>query len=118
MLFRSNACRIAEVFAGFYVGLLRQQPERPEPMLNILAYSDGDELTVHLIPRRQHRPTQFFAAGDSQILLSPASVDLGGVIITPREEDYKKITGNDIADIFSQVSLGDKEITKLLKEYI
>jgi hypothetical protein len=113
-----NACRIAEVFAGFYVGLLRQQPERPEPMLNILAYSDGDELTVHLIPRRQHRPTQFFAAGDSQILLSPASVDLGGVIITPREEDYRKITGADIADIFSQVSLGDKEITKLLKEYI
>jgi hypothetical protein len=85
-------------------------------MLNILAYSDGDELTVHLIPRRQHRPTQFFAAGEAQILLSPASVDLGGVIITPREEDFEKITAEDIADIFAQVSLGDIEIMKLLNE--
>lgn len=112
-----SACRIAEVFAGFYAGLQRQQPERPEPMLNILAYSDGDELTVHLIPRKLHRPAQFFATGESQILLSPASVDLGGVIITPREEDYKKITGEDLSDIFAQVSLSDDEILKLLKDF-
>ena len=112
-----NACRISEVFAGFYAGLLRQQRERPEPMLNILAYFDDDELTVHLIPRKLHRPTQFFASDEAQILLSPASVDLGGVIITPRGEDYEKITGEDIADIFAQVSLSDDEIMKLLKEF-
>ena len=78
------------------------QPERPEPMLNILASYSSDEWIIHFIPRKLHRPTQFFAGGDDKILLSPASVDMGGVIITPREEDFVKICKSDLTDIFSQ----------------
>jgi hypothetical protein len=106
---------ISDIFGKFYEALLALQPEKPEPMLNILAYSDGEVVTVHLIPRKVHRPVQFFASGDEQILLSPASVDLGGAVITPRGEDFEKLTRDDLADIFSQVCFDDAEILELLK---
>lgn len=106
----SNKEEIVNSFNLFFERFYLTQPDKPEPMLNILAYYNLDEWIIHLIPRKIHRPYQFFAEGDNQILLSPASVDLGGVIITPREVDYNKITASDIKDIFSQVCLDENEI--------
>jgi hypothetical protein len=87
-------------------------------MINILAYSDRDGWIVHIIPRKSHRPAQFFKDGSEQILLSPASVDLGGVFITPREEDFNKITSSDVADILSQVCLNEDEITGFFRDLL
>jgi hypothetical protein len=106
---------LCAIFERFYAAFRLQQPEKPEPMLNILAYAENDVLTVHIIPRILHRPSQFFAEGEARILLSPASVDLGGVVITPREEDFNKITADDISDIFSQVCMNETVLTSLLK---
>jgi hypothetical protein len=100
---------IIQSFNLFFERFYLSQPDKPEPMLNILAYYKIDEWIIHLIPRKIHRPFQFFAEGEKQILLSPASVDLGGVIITPREEDFDKITASDIKDIFSQVCINENE---------
>jgi len=59
------------------------------------------------------------AAGDNgkcfQQGICPASVDMGGTLIIPLEKDFHKITRNDIADIFSQVSLSVPEFDKLVK---
>jgi len=101
------------IFNNFYRKFSKMQPDKPEPMLNILAYFKAGYWIVHIIPRKIHRPVQFFEEGEKQILLSPASVDLGGVIILPREEDFLKITENDIADIFEQVCLSDLEVIGL-----
>lgn len=106
--------KLIETFHNFYDRFSEIQPERPEPMLNILAYFYTGEWVIHLIPRKIHRPVQFFAGGNEQILLSPASVDIGGVIITPREEDFNKITESDVVDIFSQVCYSDDEMQKFL----
>jgi hypothetical protein len=100
---------LIQCFDSFFERFYHIQPDKPEPMLNILAYYNIDEWIIHLIPRKMHRPYQFFAEGENQILLSPASVDLGGVVITPREEDFNKITASDIKDIFSQVCIDENE---------
>lgn len=94
------------------------QPDRPEPMLNILAYHIDGLWTVHVIPRSVHRPACYFAEGGNRILLSPASVDIGGVFITPREEDFRKITAEDIHSILGEVCLGESELINLTKEII
>ncbi|HOF21751.1 MAG TPA: DUF4922 domain-containing protein [Bacteroidales bacterium] len=86
-----------------------------EPMMNILVYRNTENLIVHIIPRKKHRPGQFFAAGSDKITISPASVDLGGLVITPREEDFDKLTENDISDIFRQVCVGEDELYRMLK---
>jgi ATP adenylyltransferase/5',5'''-P-1,P-4-tetraphosphate phosphorylase II len=106
--------KLIRVFESFLDRFSEIQPDRPEPMLNILAEYSSEEWIVHIIPRKQHRPTQFFSKGSHQILISPAAVDLGGVIITPREEDFSKITENDIENIFQQVCFDENELTGLL----
>jgi hypothetical protein len=110
----SDKKRIVKVFNQFFDNFAAVQPDRPEPMLNILAYKCPDSLIIHLMPRKLHRPSQFFAEGKDQILLSPASVDLGGVIITPREEDFIRINKSDVEDIFGQVCTKEIELPGLL----
>ncbi len=92
-------------------------PEKVEPMVNLLCTFKEGKWILHLFPRKLHRPAQFFAEGKDQLLISQASVDFGGVFITPRREDFEKITAADIADIFDQVTLNEKEF-KTLKETI
>lgn len=93
------------------------QPEKVEPMVNLLCYFREGTWTIHLFPRKQHRPRQYFAQGKEQLLISPASVDFGGVFITPLKEDFDKITQADVVDIFAQVSLDEADFNQLKQRY-
>lgn len=114
----NNGEKLAGVFGKLFESLSRSQPERPEPMMNILSGFSSDEWTIHIFPRKQHRPRQYFSSGDDRLLISPAAVDLGGVLITPRKEDYDKITAEDVIDIFSQVCFNDTEIEDIVSEIL
>jgi ATP adenylyltransferase/5',5'''-P-1,P-4-tetraphosphate phosphorylase II len=107
--------QIISLFSKLFVELKALQPEEAEPMLNILASFQGSRWTVHIFPRQLHRPWQYFEKGEKQILLSPASVDMGGVLITPREEDYDKISMKDTEDIFRQVCLDDQRFEEIIQ---
>jgi ATP adenylyltransferase/5',5'''-P-1,P-4-tetraphosphate phosphorylase II len=74
-----------------------------EPMMNILTWYDGDKWILCVIPRKKHRPACYFAEGDKQILISPASVDLGGVMITPLESSFHLITADTLKTIINEV---------------
>jgi ATP adenylyltransferase/5',5'''-P-1,P-4-tetraphosphate phosphorylase II len=97
--------------------LLEQRGQEPEPMLNILSGYENGKWRVLVFPRDKHRPDQYFAEGDENILLSPASVDFGGVCITPQEKDFKKIKAADLIDIFAQVSVTDSYFDELCAAY-
>lgn len=85
-----------------------------EPMLNVLAWSESDNGGVRwytvLFIREKHRPSHFFAQGEANILLSPASVDLGGVFITPLEKDYRKLGEKDISQIMNEISITSEKM--------
>lgn len=76
-----------------------------EPMMNLLAYYEEKRWVSFIFPRNQHRPSCYNAEGDARLLCSPASVDLGGVFILPREEDFRKITADLIIQILQEVCL-------------
>lgn len=114
----SGAEALTATFSRFHDRLALLEPDRPEPMLNILAYHDEERWTVHIIPRRVHRPQCYFAEGDNRILLSPGSVDLGGVFITPRGEDFDKISAEDVTNILNEVCLGEDELKILTQELL
>ena len=40
-------------------------------------------------------------------------MDMGGVMITPLEKDFQKISRDDIVDIFSQIGLSEAHFEKL-----
>ena len=74
--------------------LYRSMPMRgdeSEPMMNIIAWRKGDEFVSVVIPREKHRPDAYFAEGEAQMMVSPGALDMAGLIITPREEDFSKI---------------------------
>lgn len=73
--------------------------DRADDMVNVIIANQA----VYVIPRKAFRPWQYSAQGDAQLLVSPASVEVGGILITPVEEHFNKITSDDVASIFSQV---------------
>lgn len=84
------------------------------PMLNLLSYYVDGKYRAFVFIRGLHRPWQFFEEGEKNILLSPASVDMGGTMITPLEKDFNNITKEDIVDIFKQISVSEKNFAELV----
>jgi ATP adenylyltransferase/5',5'''-P-1,P-4-tetraphosphate phosphorylase II len=109
-----NKMHLIDCFNQIYEHLLLVQQDEAEPMLNILAVFESGEWVIHIFPRTLHRPSGYFESGEKLIVLSPASVDLGGVLITPREEDFIKITEEDVLDIFQQVSFDTQSVLTLI----
>jgi len=81
-----------------------------EPMMNIICtYENESGWRVIIFFRKKHRPNAYFEENDGNILVSPASIDLGGVLITPLEKDFRKIDKELITSIFREVSIGKEE---------
>lgn len=115
-IYRSKSTRnIVEWFDKFYAKFAAMTPDEVEPMMNILSWKTGDTHYLVVFPRRAHRPSQFFAEGDDNILISPASIDLGGIFITPLEKDFTKIKPEDVADILQQISVTPQTFEELCK---
>ncbi|MEG1837946.1 MAG: DUF4922 domain-containing protein [Bacteroidaceae bacterium] len=95
------------LFQQVYAKLDKKSGE--EPMMNVLAWYEQpkEEIIgkwiVCIFPRAKHRPACYTAEGDDNILISPASVDMGGVFITPQQKDFEKITAKDISTIYQEV---------------
>ncbi|WP_072546670.1 DUF4922 domain-containing protein [Mediterranea massiliensis] len=108
-----EACRF---FQTIYHALPVPEGDQ-EPMMNILALYESSRWTIFVFPRAKHRPACYTAEGDARLLSSPASVDLGGVFITPVEQDFLKITADDVAQILSEVCLSPEAFVHV-KEHI
>lgn len=114
----NNKLNVCSLFNTVYE-LLAEFPTDDEPMMNLLAWFENEKWIVVVLPRKKHRPDCFFAEGENQLTISPASVDLGGVFITPLEKDFDKITSDDIIGILHEVCLdkaSKEEISNRLKE--
>ncbi|MEA3462311.1 MAG: DUF4922 domain-containing protein [Bacteroidota bacterium] len=112
----SNSKEILEESAAIAFQMIRELQNGAEPMINMLSYYDQG-WQVLLFPRDKHRPWQYFEEGEKNILLSPASVDMGGALITPLEKDFQKITREDIEDIFSQLTFSAENFERM-NEYL
>ena len=106
---REGAVRM---FETIYSALTVKEGEQ-EPMMNVLAMYEDGKWVVFIFPRAKHRPDCYFAEGDDKMLISPASVDLGGVFIFPLERDFSRITAEEIMQILSEVSLSPAELDRV-----
>jgi hypothetical protein len=92
--------------------LLSQSDE--EPMVNVLvSFEHGWRVVV--FPRRKHRPSFFHADEETRMVISPAAVDLGGVCITPREQDFRRVRREDLVEMFEEVTLGRESFERLVE---
>ena len=93
-----------------------------EPMMNIMAWSqsnaaDGYERIVSVIlPRTKHRPDCYFKEGKEQVMVSPGSLDMGGMIITPRKEDFDQMNAELAKSIIQECGMSlDAELGMVMK---
>jgi len=105
-----------KIIESYYCHFLAVQPEKAEPMMNALCNFAEGKWNIHLFPRKAHRPWQFFAEAEKQILISPGSVDFGGVFILPRREDFDKISKENVVDILAQVCLNQDVFLELTEK--
>jgi len=117
-LMADNIEFLVSAFNDLYKLLANNQPEEVEPMLNSLAYYEEGEYVVHVFPRILHRPDCYFNDEEDQILISPASVDMGGVFITPRLEDYIKLSSSDVEEILEQVCMSSSDCVQFARMLI
>ncbi|HET9569950.1 MAG TPA: DUF4922 domain-containing protein [Bacteroidales bacterium] len=90
-----------------------------EPMLNVLCWYTNEEWHCVVFPRKAHRPSCYFLEGAYKMLISPASVEMGGLIVAARLEDFERMAEDNLRTIFAEVSLSEtsvSEISKLLLE--
>lgn len=102
----------AALFKKLYKAMPQKEGET-EPMMNLLCYATpaGERLVV--IPRKQHRPSFYGTEGEGKMLLSPASVDMGGVFITPLEKDYVAMDADLVRTIFGELCLNKQEVAEI-----
>ena len=81
-----------------------------EPRFNLIGWREGDHLVVTLIPRCKLRPQCYFEEGSAQMLISPGAVDMGGLLITPRREDFDRLTPQQATAILREVTLTEEEV--------
>ena len=75
-----------------------------EPMMNIVCSFEDNIWYTYLFPRKAFRPWQYTAKGDSRLMVSPATVELSGIFITPIESHFGRITKEDVTSILEQCS--------------
>ncbi len=88
-----------------------------ESLLNMLSTYRNALWNIFVFPRSKHRPDCFFEEGKSKIGISPAALELGGLMIVSDPGDFEKIDANIAHDIYKQVSCS-QEVLSGLCEFI
>lgn len=87
-----------------------------EPMMNLMARYEDEQYVILLFPRAKHRPDCYYATDGTQRLISPGTVEMGGLFITPRSSDFKQLTTSEIISIYREVSASPKTIEKIVSQ--
>ncbi len=75
-----------------------------EPRMNVLSINRNGQVITAIIPRSKHRPDCYYADEMGKIMVSPGAVDMFGLVITPRKEDFESLTEKQVLDIYRQVT--------------
>jgi hypothetical protein len=86
-----------------------------EPMLNVLATIDGERWTVISFPRSKHRPSCYYAEGEAKLTVSPAGIDLSGVLVVPQLDHFARISSEDVEKIYAEVTLEEERFNSWIQ---
>lgn len=87
-----------------------------EPLLNVLATYTAGAWQILLLPRQRHRPACYDAAGEARLTISPAAIDLGGVLVVPQREHFARLNETILTDIYAEVTLADPVFRAWLRQ--
>ena len=100
-----NKEAINSLFQQIYMQLQTLSNLEEEPMMNVFASYENGQWNLFIFPRKAHRPAQFFAEGKDYKMISPGAIDMAGIFVLPRKEDFDSVNKEIILDVFGQVSI-------------
>lgn len=101
----NHSADILPEMINHYLQSLPLHEGESEPRYNLFAWQDKQRgFTMAYFPREEHRPACYTATGGKQLLVSPGALDMAGLLVTPRKEDFDKITESDITQIYKEVA--------------
>ncbi len=93
-----------------------------EPDVNILCwheagYADGAPTLVSVVfPRKKHRPDAYYKdEARGGLLISPGAVDMGGLLIAPREKTFRRLTAKTAISLLREVTMSSSECATIGK---
>lgn len=112
----SNDKTLAQTLFRRAYAALPCHPDDTEPMLNVLAWREEDGVVTILLPREKHRPACYTATCEAdRMLISPGALDMAGLVITPRKEDFDRLTPSLLVKTVGEVALGQEAFAKVLR---
>ena len=106
---------LTNVFERIYAVL---KTSEEEPMMNVLGWFTDGRWTVVVFPRVMHRPSCYFKEGADKMLISPASVEMGGLVVAARLEDFERMTEADLRTIFEEVSMSEAAVSEITTRFL
>lgn len=108
-----------QLFQKIYAALPVHEGQT-EPGMNLIGWTQrytpfGDVHVTLIIPRSKHRPACYYAEGDAQAMVSPGALDMAGLVILPREEDFKKIKTAQVQSILAECGVSDEEFQEIIQ---
>ncbi|MBP5508302.1 MAG: DUF4922 domain-containing protein [Prevotella sp.] len=94
-----------------------EREEGEEPMLNIVTWRQDDDFLSVVFPRRRHRPACYHAEGAARRMVSPGALDMAGLIITPRQEDFEQLDAETAIAILREVAVSDADMHRLTEAF-
>ncbi len=109
----TTASRAQQLYDALYRAMPTKEGD-PEPMHNILCWWQQGRYYIAVFPRRKHRPA-CYGSGEGQFLLSPASVDMGGVWAVPVEKDFNALTAGDVQSMLDELCMTTDDAINIIQ---
>lgn len=86
-------------------------------LINVFYWMGADGLLrAAVVPRRAHRPHHYFMEGADRVVVAPGAIDMTGLMITPRPEDFEKLDAATVREIYSEVAFA-AELPEAIKTH-
>jgi len=115
LLVRCNTKRSGMRLFNIVYNSLPQNAGDTEPMMNVISWRAANEYLTVVFPRGKHRPECYSMEGETKYLISPGALDMAGLIITPRQSDFERLTADKAESILKEVTLGEDEMQKVME---
>ena len=84
-----------------------------EPLVNVLALYWQERYLTILFPRAKHRPKCFFAEDSTQIAVSPAALEMAGILVVAEPDHFDRLDQAIARSIYEEVTLERDLFNKL-----
>lgn len=98
--------------AKLFYRLLECSPRREgesEPRFNLYSWFKNGEFRTAVVLRSELRSHHYYAEGDEHLTMSPGAADMAGFFVAPREEDFERITREQLRAMVDEVSVSEED---------